>query len=49
MHNLELRSLGLLHTSLNEPPLDDAVFAPLATFSLGAKVARSSFAGPLPF
>ena len=26
-HNLGLRSPGLLHTSLNEPPLNDAVFA----------------------
>ena len=28
-HNLGLHSPELLHTSLNEPPLNDAVFAPL--------------------
>ena len=40
-HHLELRSPGLLHTSLIEPPLGDAVFAPLANFSLGPKVTKS--------
>ena len=47
-HHLKLRSPGLLHTSLKEPPLGDAVFAPLANFSLGPKVTKSRFAEPFP-
>ena len=47
-HHLKLRSPGLLHSSLKEPPLGDAEFAPLANFSLGPKVTKSRFAEPFP-